>query len=133
MLSAIEGMKDVQSLGSEIDRYIVPMTVAILVLCSQYSRAAPASVATFFGPMMTSGSSPSRCRADLHRRQSERAALLSTQFYGIAFLAGNGILGLVTLGAVFLAVTGAEALYADLGHFGRAPIQPPGSSWSSRR
>ena len=44
-------------------------------------------------------------------------------WYGISFLFGHGVIGLVTLGAVFLAVTGAEALYADLGHFGRAPIQ----------
>jgi KUP system potassium uptake protein len=43
--------------------------------------------------------------------------------YGVAFLLGHGVTGLVTLGAVFLAVTGAEALYADLGHFGRRPIQ----------
>jgi KUP system potassium uptake protein len=43
--------------------------------------------------------------------------------YGISFLLGHGMIGFVTLGAVFLAVTGAEALYADLGHFGRAPIQ----------
>ena len=44
-------------------------------------------------------------------------------FYGIDFLLHHGIVGLFTLGAVFLAVTGAEALYADLGHFGRGPIQ----------
>src|SRR5258708_173139 len=44
-------------------------------------------------------------------------------YYGIAFLYGHGVVGLFTLGAVFLAVTGAEALYADLGHFGRRPIQ----------
>jgi len=43
--------------------------------------------------------------------------------YGVAFLAGHGMIGLVTLGAVFLVVTGSEALYADLGHFGRGPIQ----------
>ena len=43
--------------------------------------------------------------------------------YALSFLAGHGFIGLVTLGAVFLAVTGAEALYADLGHFGRKPIQ----------
>jgi KUP system potassium uptake protein len=43
--------------------------------------------------------------------------------YGIEFLAGHGVIGLFTLGAVFLTVTGAEALYADLGHFGRKPIQ----------
>ena len=44
-------------------------------------------------------------------------------WYGIQFLLSHGIIGLVTLGAVFLAVTGGEALYADLGHFGRKPIQ----------
>ena len=43
--------------------------------------------------------------------------------YGISFLLSHGLIGFVTLGAVFLAVTGAEALYADLGHFGRSPIQ----------
>jgi KUP system potassium uptake protein len=47
-------------------------------------------------------------------------------FYGVHFLAGHGVIGLFTLGAVFLAVTGAEALYADLGHFGRGPIR---SAW----
>jgi KUP system potassium uptake protein len=44
-------------------------------------------------------------------------------YFGLSFLAQHGMIGLVTLGAVFLAVTGAEALYADLGHFGRGPIQ----------
>ncbi len=44
-------------------------------------------------------------------------------FYGVFFLVHHGMVGLYTLGAVFLAVTGAEALYADLGHFGRGPIQ----------
>ncbi len=43
--------------------------------------------------------------------------------YGVAFLLEHKLIGLVTLGAVFLAVTGGEALYADLGHFGRRPIQ----------
>jgi KUP system potassium uptake protein len=43
--------------------------------------------------------------------------------YGVEFLASHGIIGLITLGAVFLVVTGSEALYADLGHFGRGPIQ----------
>src|SRR5207253_5874076 len=43
--------------------------------------------------------------------------------YAIGFMLRHGLIGFVTLGAVFLAVTGAEALYADLGHFGRKPIQ----------
>ena len=44
-------------------------------------------------------------------------------WYAVQFLLTHGTIGLVTLGAVFLAVTGGEALYADLGHFGRKPIQ----------
>src|SRR4029077_4913260 len=48
--------------------------------------------------------------------------------YGIGFLLQHGAIGLVTLGLVFLAVTGGEALYADLGHFGRKPIQ---TAWLS--
>ncbi len=44
-------------------------------------------------------------------------------FYAITFVASHGTIGLITLGAVFLVVTGSEALYADLGHFGRKPIQ----------
>ena len=44
-------------------------------------------------------------------------------YYAITFVASNGMIGLITLGAVFLVVTGSEALYADLGHFGRKPIQ----------
>src|SRR5690606_30999679 len=43
--------------------------------------------------------------------------------YGVAFLIDNGVLGFIILGSVFLAVTGAEALYADMGHFGKAPIR----------
>ena len=43
--------------------------------------------------------------------------------YAVSFMLHHGIIGFVTLGAVFLAVTGAEALYADLGHFGKRPIQ----------
>ena len=50
-----------------------------------------------------------------------------------AFLVSHGMIGLVTLGAVFLAVTGAEALYADLGHFGRKPIKMAWFAWCCRR
>jgi K+ transporter len=46
--------------------------------------------------------------------------------HGVNFLANHGVIGLFALGAVFLAVTGAEALYADLGHFGAARSAPPG-------
>jgi len=51
----------------------------------------------------------------------------------VTFLLGHGHIGLVTLGAVFLVVTGGEALYADLGHFGRKPIQTAWFAWCCRR
>jgi KUP system potassium uptake protein len=56
-------------------------------------------------------------------RDDPHVLLAVNPFYGVRFLAGHGHIGLVTLGLVFLAVTGGEALYADLGHFGRRPIQ----------
>ena len=64
------------------------------------------------------------CLAGLAHIGDNPAVLLSfNPIYAVSFLGSHGIIGLVTLGAVFLAVTGAEALYADLGHFGKRPIQ----------
>ena len=58
-----------------------------------------------------------------HRRRAGRSCTAFNPLNGLRFLFGNGAAGFVTLGLVFLAVTGAEALYADMGHFGRKPIQ----------
>ena len=49
------------------------------------------------------------------------------------FLSANPALGFLSLGAVVLALTGVEALYADMGHFGRNPVRWPGSAWCCRR
>src|SRR5215468_2990917 len=59
----------------------------------------------------------------LHIRDDPTVLTAINPFYGVDFLLHHGAIGLVTLGAVFLVVTGGEALYADLGHFGRKPIQ----------
>src|SRR4029077_15961695 len=58
-----------------------------------------------------------------HVGQNLRVLLAFNPWYGVNFLLHHGVVGFYTLGAVFLAVTGAEALYADLGHFGRGPIR----------
>ena len=123
VLSAIEGLKDVQSIGSEIDGLIVPITVVILVLLFAVQSRGTASVATFFGPVMTVWFFAIMVPALAWIASQPSVLSALNPVYGIVFLAQHGIVGLVTLGAVFLAVTGAEALYADLGHFGRAPIQ----------
>jgi KUP system potassium uptake protein len=59
----------------------------------------------------------------MHIRDDPKVLFAINPYYGIEFMLTHGHIGLVTLGAVFLAVTGGEALYADLGHFGRKPIQ----------
>ncbi len=123
VLSAIEGLKDVQSIGSQIDSYIVPMTVAILVALFAVQTRGTAGIASFFGPVMTVWFVAIAIPGVIWIASNPGVLLALNPFYGIAFLFGHGVTGLVTLGAVFLAVTGAEALYADLGHFGRTPIQ----------
>ena len=59
----------------------------------------------------------------MHIRDDPRVLLAINPYYAFEFMLGHGKIALVTLGLVFLAVTGGEALYADLGHFGRKPIQ----------
>jgi KUP system potassium uptake protein len=123
VLSAIEGLKDVDSLGQHIDPYIVPLTVAILVVLFAVQSRGTAGVAVFFGPIMVVWFLAIAVPGVIFIAGNPSVLLALNPFYGIAFLTENGVVGLVTLGAVFLAVTGAEALYADLGHFGRVPIQ----------
>jgi KUP system potassium uptake protein len=120
VLSAIEGLKIV---APGFDPYIVPLTVAILVALFAVQSRGTASVANFFGPIMTVWFIVIAVPGVLWIAKDPAVLVAFNPWYGISFLFGHGVVGLVTLGAVFLAVTGAEALYADLGHFGRLPIQ----------
>ena len=120
VLSAIEGLKIV---APWFDPYIVPLTVAILVVLFTVQSRGTASVANFFGPVMTVWFVTIAVPGVLWIAKDPGVLVAFNPYYGLSFLFGHGVIGLVTLGAVFLAVTGAEALYADLGHFGRTPIQ----------
>jgi len=120
VLSAIEGLKVTTP---AFDPYIVPLTVAILFVLFAVQSRGTARVAAFFGPVMAVWFAVIAA-AGLVRVAAHPAILWAlSPHYGILFLARNGVVGLFALGAVFLAVTGAEALYADLGHFGKRPIQ----------
>jgi KUP system potassium uptake protein len=123
VLSAIEGLKDVELIRSQIDPYIVPLTIAILVALFAVQSFGTAGVASFFGPVMTIWFVAIAVPGAIWIMLNPSILLAFNPVYGVAFLTGHGMTGLFTLGAVFLAVTGAEALYADLGHFGRRPIQ----------
>jgi KUP system potassium uptake protein len=82
-----------------------------------------ARVAAFFGPITLVWFIVIGLAGIWHIVADPSVLAAFNPLYGASFLAGHGMIGLITLGAVFLAVTGAEALYADLGHFGRKPIQ----------
>src|SRR5438309_894874 len=81
------------------------------------------AVSAFFGPIMVLWFAIMAVAGVAHVAARPEILLAFNPLYGVVFLLSHGMIGLVTLGAVFLAVTGAEALYADLGHFGRKPIQ----------
>ncbi|HKS62975.1 MAG TPA: potassium transporter Kup, partial [Xanthobacteraceae bacterium] len=120
VLSAVEGLKVVTP---AFESYVVPLTVVILLALFAVQSRGTAQVAALFGPVtlvwFVAIAIPGvrLIAAD----PSVLAAL--NPWHALTFVTGHGTIGLVALGAVFLAVTGAEALYADLGHFGRRPIQ----------
>ncbi len=120
VLSAIEGLKVATP---TFDPYVVPLTVVILVGLFAMQRRGTAKVGALFGPVMTIWF-VAIASIGIWYIASDPAILFALNpAYGIGFLVHHGVIGLFTLGAVFLTVTGAEALYADLGHFGRRPIQ----------
>src|SRR5246127_2978544 len=120
VLSAIEGIKvDAPSL----EPFIVPITMVILLLLFAVQSRGTARVAAFFGPIMVVWFLVIGIAAVPAILRRPEILLSLNPLYAVSFMIHHGIVGFVTLGAVFLAVTGAEALYADLGHFGKRPIQ----------
>jgi KUP system potassium uptake protein len=120
VLSAVEGLKIVTP---AFDPYVVPLTVVILIALFAAQSYGTARVAALFGPVMLVWFFAIALAGLWHIAADPGVLAAINPLYGVRFLAGHGMIGLITLGAVFLAVTGAEALYADLGHFGRPPIQ----------
>jgi KUP system potassium uptake protein len=120
VLSAMEGLKLASPAFGE---FVAPLTVFILVGLFAAQSRGTARVAALFGPVMVVWFIAIAIAGALHIRDDPHVLLAINPLYGISFLVDHGHIGLVTLGAVFLVVTGGEALYADLGHFGRKPIQ----------
>src|ERR1700730_15175565 len=120
VLSAIEGIKLVTA---TFDPYVVPLTVVILVALFAVQSRGTARVAAFFGPIMCVWFAVIAIAAVHPILQHPEVLLALNPLHAVSFMIHHGVIGFVTLGAVFLAVTGAEALYADLGHFGKRPIQ----------
>jgi KUP system potassium uptake protein len=120
VLSAIEGLK---LATSGIEPYIVPITLVILVALFLAQSKGTAKVSALFGPIMTVWFIAIALPGFYYIAVNPGILAAVNPFYGINFFLSHGKVAFITLGAVFLAVTGAEALYADLGHFGKRPIQ----------
>ncbi|RUX48048.1 potassium transporter Kup, partial [Mesorhizobium sp. M4A.F.Ca.ET.050.02.1.1] len=102
--------------------YVVPLTLAILAIVFAVQRFGTGGVGLVFGPVTALWFLAIGLSGLNHIMDDPEILLAISPHYIVSFLANSPEVAFVTVGAVFLAVTGAEALYADLGHFGRKPI-----------
>jgi KUP system potassium uptake protein len=120
VLSAVEGLN---LATPALSHYVVPLTVLILVVLFAVQSRGTARVAAFFGPITLAWFIALGLAGVWQVANGPGVLLAFSPYYGISFLTQHGLIGMATLGAVFLVVTGGEALYADLGHFGKGPIR----------
>ena len=123
VLSAVEGVKDAPHVGALLSPYVVPISAAILVLLFAVQSRGTHRMAAYFGPITMIWFLVLGGLGLLHISDDLSIFRSVNPWYGIKFLLEDGFLGFVILGSVFLCVTGAEALYADMGHFGKGPIK----------
>jgi KUP system potassium uptake protein len=120
VLSAVEGLKLVHP---ATEHAILPITLAIIIGLFAVQSRGTAAVAKWFGPITLAWFIAMAVGGLLHIADDPGVFAAINPFYAVHFMLNHGMIGLIALGAVFLAVTGAEALYADLGHFGKKPIR----------
>src|SRR5262245_31755810 len=120
VLSAVEGLKLV---APGMKDAVLPVTLAILIALFAAQSRGTAAVAQFFGPVMLVWFFVLAIGGLVHLIDDPRVFLALNPALGVKFILTHGVIGLAVMGLVFLVATGAEALYADLGHFGRKPIQ----------
>jgi KUP system potassium uptake protein len=120
VLSAVEGLGVA---APSLEHYVVPITIVILFGLFVLQYRGTARVGAVFGPITFLWFSALAGFGGWHIAQNTEVLSAINPVHGAAFLANNGVMGFLVLGAVFLVVTGGEALYADMGHFGARPIR----------
>ncbi len=120
VLSALEGLTVATP---AFQPFIIPMTLLVLFLLFFFQRRGTASVGALFGPVMMIWFSTLALMGLYNVAASPEVFRAINPLYGIRFLVENRGIAIVAMGAVVLSVTGAEALYADIGHFGSKPIR----------
>ncbi|MDX6038705.1 potassium transporter Kup [Scandinavium lactucae] len=119
VLSALEGLNIV---FPEAQHYILPVTVVILLGLFAIQPFGTAKIGIVFGPIMILWFLILAGLGIWGITQHPAVLMAINPYYGVHFLLSNGLVSFLVLGGVFLCVTGAEALYADMGHFGKKPI-----------
>ena len=120
VLSAIEGLKIATPL---FEPYIVPITAVIVVVLFSVQRRGTASVGALFGPIVCAWFVVLAILGLVHILREPSVLRALSPHYAIGLFIEKPVATFIILGAVVLAVTGAEALYADMGHFGHRPIR----------
>ncbi|MCA3719935.1 potassium transporter Kup [Phenylobacterium sp.] len=123
VLGAVEGLRDAPGVSPELGGLVLPIAAAILIVLFLVQSRGTATIAKAFGPITLAWFVILGALGVYHIFDSPSVLRGLLPHYGVIFLMDNGFVGFVILGSVFLAVTGAEALYADMGHFGKAPIR----------
>ena len=127
VLSAIEGLRTIPAIRHDVTTDVV-MLISIVILFALFfvQSRGTARVGAFFGPVMLVWFAVILIMGAFHLLDDPGVLFGFNPIFGLEFLGRHGFVGFLVLGSVFLTVTGAEALYADMGHFGRWPIQ---SAW----
>jgi KUP system potassium uptake protein len=120
VLSAVEGL---QVAAPALDPYIVPLTLLILIVLFAVQKQGTARVGAAFGPVMLVWFSTLAVLGVMQIVEHPRVLLALNPYYAVEFFRLDGWIAFLALGSVVLVVTGSEALYADMGHFGRFPIR----------
>jgi len=120
VMSAVEGLH----VGTDIFRnYVTPIAVTVLVTLFAFQRKGTATVGAFFGPICVLWFLALGAVGISKIVQNPVVLTALDPIHGLRFLVRHGVVSFVVLGSVLLAFTGAEALYADMGHFGRRPVR----------
>ena len=122
-ISVLGAMEGLQVGAPAFERFVVPATLVILFVLFLFQKHGTAKVGVVFGPVMMAWFVTLAVLGVAEIRHAPRIFTAVNPIYAVRFFASNGMHAFILLGAVVLAVTGAEALYADMGHFGRKPIR----------
>lgn len=120
VLGAIEGL-EVAATG--LEQYIVPLTIIVLITLYAMQRHGTAGIGRFFGPIMVVWFAALSVMGLVNIVEAPQILAALNPWHALRFMYENRMIAFVALGAVVLSLTGAEALYADMGHFGKKPIR----------